>query len=78
MHLNIDRGEIAIKIMLLVQLISTTSSQLLSIARMCGFPVVRTDGRWWSVYGHVITKFSWMDRFSYLWHSEARARLKLR
>ena len=27
-------------------------------------PVVRTDGRSvsWSVYGHVITKFSWMGR----------------
>ena len=32
-----------------------------------GMPVVRTDGR--SVYGHVVTKFSGMDRFTYSWCS---------
>ena len=41
-----------------------------------GCPVVRTDGRR-SVYGHVITKFSGMGRFTKLWGSaherEARA-----
>ena len=37
-----------------------------------GIPVVRTDGR--SVYGHVITYFSGMDRFSYPWCSAAGAR----
>ena len=44
-----------------------------------GMPVVRTDGR--SVYGHVITKFSGMDRFTYPWCSAgarlARARAPL-
>ena len=36
-----------------------------------GVPVVRTDGRsfGWSVYGHVITKFSGMGRFTYPWCS---------
>ena len=39
-----------------------------------GYPVVRTDGRSAvggrrSVYGHVITKFSGMGRFSKLWGS---------
>ena len=33
-----------------------------------GMPVVQTDGR--SVYGHVIAKFSRMDRFSKLWGFE--------
>ena len=28
-----------------------------------GFPMVRTDGR---VYGHVITKFSWMGRLPHV------------
>ena len=36
-----------------------------------GIPVVRTDGRSFvrSVYGHVITKFSGMGRFTYPWCS---------
>ena len=38
-----------------------------------GFPVVRTDGLSGeggrSVYGHVITKFSGMGRFTKLWGS---------
>ena len=38
-----------------------------------GMPVVRMDGR--SVYGHVITKFSRMSRFTYPWCS-AGARLE--
>ena len=37
-----------------------------------GFPVVRTDGR--AVYGHVITKFSWMGRFTYPWCSAGALR----
>ena len=40
-----------------------------------GMPVVRTVVR--SVYGHVITKFSGMDRFSYPWCSAACARAPL-
>ena len=36
-----------------------------------GFPVVRTDGR--AVYGHVITKFSGMGRFTKLWGSAMRS-----
>ena len=40
-----------------------------------GFPVVRTDGR--SAYGHVITKFSGMGRFTKLCGS-AHARVELR
>ena len=39
-----------------------------------GCPVVRTDGR--AVYGHVITKFSEMGRFTYPWCS-AGARLAI-
>ena len=36
-----------------------------------GVPVVRTDGRsfGWSVYGHMITEFSGMGRFTYPWCS---------
>ena len=34
-----------------------------------GMPMVRTDGRRRSVYGHVITKFSGMGRFTYPWCS---------
>ena len=37
-----------------------------------GFPVVRTDGR--AVYGHVITKFSGMGRFTYPWCSAGALR----
>ena len=35
-------------------------------------PVVRTDGR--AVYGHVITKFSGMGRFTYPWCSAGALR----
>ena len=40
-----------------------------------GFPVVLTDGRvvGRSVYGHVITKFSGMGRFTKLWGSAEEA-----
>ena len=47
-----------------------------------GMTVVRTDGQWSavggrrSVYGHVITKFSEMGRFTYPWCS-AGARLAI-
>ena len=37
-----------------------------------GCPVVRTDGR--AVYGHVITKFSGMGRFTYPWCSAGALR----
>ena len=37
-----------------------------------GCPVVRTDGR--AVYGHVITKFSVMGRFTYPWCSAGALR----
>ena len=37
-----------------------------------GCPVVRTDGR--AVYGHVITKFSGMGRFTYPWRSSGALR----
>ena len=46
-----------------------------------GMPMVRTNGRRRSVYGHVITKFSGMARFTYPWCSAgarfARARAPL-
>ena len=42
-----------------------------SVGLNIGMPVVRTDGRSFvrSVYGHVITKFSGMGRFTYPWCS---------
>ena len=39
-----------------------------SVILHIGFPVVPTDGL--AVYGHVITKFSGMVRFTYPWFSE--------
>ena len=48
-----------------------------SVRLNIGFPVVRTDGR--AVYGHVITKFSGMGRFTYSWCSVGALRaLELR
>ena len=46
-------------------------NQLESVRVNIGFPVVRTDGRSFgrSVYGHVITKFSGIGRFTYPWCS---------
>ena len=38
-----------------------------------GMPMVRTDGRRRSVYGHVITKLSGMGRFTYPTAALARA-----
>ena len=43
-----------------------------SVRLNIGFPVVRTDGR--VVYGHVITKFSGMGRFTYPWCSAGALR----
>ena len=43
-----------------------------SVRLNIGFPVVRTDGR--AVYGHVITKFSGMGRFTYPWCSAGALR----
>ena len=40
-----------------------------------GGPVVRTDGRR-SVYGHVITKFSGMGRFTKLWAPPTRVEVR--
>ena len=37
-------------------------NKLESVRLNIGYPVVQTDGR--SVYGHVITKFSGMGRFT--------------
>ena len=46
-----------------VQLVFSWAPKLAKSVRVnIGFPVVRTDGR--SVYGHVITKFSGMGRFT--------------
>ena len=57
----------------------TWAPEILSIARKCEikrwFPR-GADGQRWSAYGHVITKFSRMDRFSWLWgpaHTRARS-----
>ena len=50
---------------------SLTDSQtqrLTDYPKFCiGMPVVRTDGR--ALYGHVITKFSGIGRFTYPWCS---------
>ena len=47
-----------------VQLVFSWAPKLAKSVRVnIGFPVVRTDGRR-SVYGHVITKFSGMGRFT--------------
>ena len=55
-----------------VQLVFCWAPKLAKSVRVTiGFPVVRTDGGW-SVYGHVITKFSGMGRFTY--HSAPLAR----
>ena len=56
-----------------MQLVFSWAPKLAKSVRVnIGFPVVRTDGR--SVYGHVITKFSGMGRFTKLWGSaHARA-----
>ena len=46
-----------------------------------GFPVVRSDGRaagGRAVYGHVITKFSGMGRFTQLWGSAHACVLRAR
>ena len=43
-----------------------------SVRLNIGYPVVRTDGR--AVYGHVITKFSGMGRFTYPWCSAGALR----
>ena len=49
-----------------MQLVFSWAPKLAKSVRVnIGCPVVRTDGR--SVYGHVITKFSGMGRFSKLW-----------
>ena len=57
-----------------MQLVFSWAPKLAKSVRVnIGCPVVRTDGRR-SVYGHVITKFSGMGRFSKLWGSaHARA-----
>ena len=47
------------------------------LARNIGLPVVRTDGQRTggrAVYGHVITKFSGMGRFTYPWCSAGALR----
>ena len=63
-----------------MQLVFSWASKLAKSVRVnIGCPVVRTDGRSAvggrrSVYGHVITKFSGMGRFTKLWGSaHARA-----
>ena len=43
-----------------------------------GCPVVRTDGGRWSVYGHVINKFSGMGRLPYLLGSAHARALRAR
>ena len=64
-----------------MQLVFSWASKLAKSVRVnIGYPVVRTDGRSAvggrrSVYGHVITKFSGMGRFTKLWCS-AHARAK--
>ena len=46
-----------------VQLVFSWAPKLAESVRVnIGFPVVQTDGQ--SVYGHVITKFSRMGRFT--------------
>ena len=57
-----------------MQLVFSWAPKLAKSVRVnIGYPVVRTDGRR-SVYGHVVTKFSGMGRFTKLWGSvHARA-----
>ena len=68
-----------------MQLVFSWAPKLAKSVRVnIGSPVVRTDGRSAvggrrSVYGHVITKFSGMGRFTKLWGSaHARASLNKR
>ena len=57
-----------------VQLVFSWAPKLAKSVRVnIGFPVVRTDGGR-SVYGHVITKFSGMGRFTYPWCSAGALR----
>ena len=51
----------------------TLGTRLESVRLNIGFAVVRTDGRA-AVYGHVITKFSGMGRFTYPWCSAGALR----